>query len=181
MNKCKILRDLMQTLDTIVVEGTNNAKIQHVKSILGEYCSDGESFEPPAVDDFFTVDSMQHRVINAVMMDLNENDVVPFSTGIPVDMGTLLFALHEYQHKYHTDNDSLLVDGLSTLESRARRCIEDAINNTGWDAVRTSLKKAYYATLHNKGHTMAYAIFEVRRALQNWLPGFYLKIFIDDE
>lgn len=180
MNKCKILRNLMHTLDTIVVEGTNNATIQHVKSILSDYCEDGTSFEAPKVDDFFTDDVVRQWTINSVMKDLNKNDMAPGLDAIPVGTGTLLFALHEYQHRYHEDDDPLLVDGLSTLESRARGCIEDAISNGGWSFVKSAMTRVYQEAVAGRGRKMVYAIFEVRRALQEWLPEFYVEIFTNE-
>lgn len=181
LNKCVILRAMMTILDIAVVDGTTSETCKRVAKRLGNYCADGTSFDPPSVDDFFTVDSIQHRVINAVMMDLNENDVVPFSTSIPVGMGTLLFALHEYQHRYHEDDDPLLVDGLSTLESRARSCIKDAISNDGWGFVQVAMDRAYQSAVVGRQREMVYRLVEVRQALQDWLPAGYDKIFIAGE
>ena len=42
MNKCKILRDLMVTLDRITANGVVKGQCQHVASKLGEYCAGGE-------------------------------------------------------------------------------------------------------------------------------------------
>lgn len=178
LNKCVILRAMMTILDIAVVDGTTSETCKRVAKRLGDYCADGTSFDAPSVDDFFTVDSIQQRVINAVMKDLNKNDLSPGLDAIPVGMGTLLFALHEYQHRYHEDDDPLLVDGLSTLESRARSCIEDTLLIHGWEDVRTYLKGAYQEAAVGRQREMVYRLVEVRLALQEWLPEFYDEIFI---
>lgn len=178
MNKCKTLRELMQTLDNVILYSMSDDMCRRVVAMLSAYCEDGTSFDAPSADDFFTDDVVRQCTINAVMKDLNKNELGPGLDAIPVGMGTLLFALHEYQHRYHEADDPLLVDGLSTLESRARGCIGDVLINSGWEVVRTYLKDAYHAAMNGRGLTMAYRLFEVRKALQEWLPEFYDEIFI---
>ena len=180
-NKCKILRWLMFMVDNLVMNGVTDDTCREVAKHLGAYCADGESFDPPDVDDFFTDDFIRQQVINAVVEDLNKNDLSPGLDAIPVGMGTLLFALHEYQHRYHEADDPLLVDRLSTLESRARGCIDDVLTNSGWEDVRTYLKGAYQEAVVGRQREMVYRLVEVRRALQEWLPEFYDEIFIAGE
>ena len=168
MNKCKILRDLMHTLDTIMVEGTTNTMRQHVVAMLSEYCSDGTSFDAPSVDDFFTDDVVRQWTINAVMKDFNEIVVNSPSIIIPVNAGTLLFALHEYQHRYHEDDDPLLIDGQSTLEINARDKIREVLNRGGWSFVKSAMTSVYQEATNGRVRRMAYQIFEVRKALQEW-------------
>lgn len=182
-NKCVILRKLMTILDNILANGVNGVTGNHVAEQLKNYRGEQETFDAPTVDEFFSAHSLQHRVLSAVMMELNEDLVLPCHFGIPVPTGTLLFALHEYQHRYHEENDPLLVNGLSTLEIRARNCIGDCIegglSNGKWEAMQSTLSRVYQSAVNGHLIEMAYQLIEVRQSLQYWLPAGYDKIFID--
>ena len=179
MNKCKILRGLMVTLDRITVNGVVKGQCQHVASKLGEYCADGESFVAPTVNDFFEDDVTSHRVTGAVVRWLDKNVEMPEELNCPVGTGTLLFALHEYQHRYHDDDDPTLVDGKSTLEQREWELIESRLAKAEWTFVRFALKKIYRDAVAGRAKEMAFGLFELRKALQDWMPGEYEYIFID--
>ena len=177
-NKCIILRKLMTTLDRTLESGVVNGLCQNIAQRLGNYCADGTSFNAPTLDDFFEVDVIRQRVLDAVMVDVNENVELPEELDCSVGAGTLLFALHEYQHRYHEDDDPLLVEGRSTLENRARNNMESCLENDGWGYVQLAMSRAYQSALGGNGHEMVYRLVEVRQALQDWLPAGYEKIFI---
>ena len=77
MNKCKILRDLMVTLDRITANGVVKGQCQHVASKLGDYCADGTSFNAPTLDDFFEDDVTSRRVTSVVVRELDKNVEMP--------------------------------------------------------------------------------------------------------
>lgn len=178
-NKCVILRKLMTTLDRTLGSGVVNGLCQNIAQRLGNYCADGTSFNAPTLDDFFEVDVIRQRVLDAVMVDVNKNVELPDELDCSVGAGTLLFALHEYQHRYHEDDDPLLVAGRSTLEKRARNNMESCLENDGWGYVQLAMSRAYQSALAGHGREMVYRLVEVRQALQDWLPAGYEKIFID--
>lgn len=178
-NKCVILRKLMTTLDRTLDSGVVKGLCQNIAQRLGNYCADGTSFNAPMLDDFFEVDVIRHRVLVAVMADVNENVELPEELDCSVGAGTLLFALHEYQHRYHEDDDPLLVAGRSTLENRARNNMESCLGNDGWGYIQLAMSRAYQSALAGHGREMVYRLVEVRQALQDWLPAGYEKIFID--
>nr|DAX27458.1 MAG TPA: hypothetical protein [Caudoviricetes sp.] len=180
MNKCKILRDLMVTLDRITANGVVKGQCQHVASKLGEYCAGVESFVAPTVNDFFEDDVTSRRVTGVVVCGLDKNVEMPEELNCPVGIGTLLFALHEYQHRYHDDDDPTLVDGKSTLELREWELIESLLKKAEWTFVQIALKKTYFDAVAGRAKEMAFGLFELRKALQDWLPAEYVKIFIDD-
>lgn len=180
-NKCVILRKLMTLLDNILVNGVNGTTGNQIAEQLRNYRGEQETFDVPTVDDFIGAHDLQHRVLNAVMMDLNKSVVMPVHVGIPVPVGTLLFALHEYQHRYHEDDDQLLVDGLSTLEYRARNCIEDQISRGGWSFVQSAIYRVYQSAVDGHLIEMAYRLIDVRQALREWLSPDYVNIFIDSK
>ena len=105
--------------------------------------------------------------------------VLPVNVDISTSVGTLLFALHEYQNRYHDNDDPLLVDGLSTLEIRARKCIEEVISKGGQSFVQSAMGRVYDSAVCGHFHKMVYRLIDVRRALQDWLPAEYVNIFID--
>lgn len=177
-NKCVILRWLMTTLDKLVVDGVNEVHCTFVAKHLGDYCADGTSFNAPTLDDFFEVDVIRQRVLDAVMVDVDKNVELPDELDCSVGAGTLLFALHEYQHRYHEDDDPLLVAGRSTLENRARNNMESCLGNDGWGYVQLAMSRAYQSAFAGHGREMVYRLVEVRQALQDWLPAGYEKIFI---
>ena len=179
-NKCVILRWLMTTLDKLVVDGANEVHCTFVAKHLGDYCADGTSFNAPTLDNFFADDVIAQRTFGAVIRDINNVYELPRSLDVPMGAGDLLFALHEYQHRHHADNETTLKDGLSTLELHARRCIKDCLGNYGWDDVCAALNHTYKAAVEGKGVLTVYHLAEVRKALQDWLPAEYVKIFIDD-
>lgn len=178
-NRCVILRKLMTILDNVLVNGVNNEMCERVVDLLDKYRGERETFDAPTMDDFFEGNNIQHRVLNAVMMDLNENLVLPFHLGMPVPAGTLFFALHEYQHRYHDEDDPLLVAGRSSLENQARNKIEDIICNDEWGPMQLAMSRVYQAALNKRLVEMAYQLIEVRQAIQDWMPDGYEKIFID--
>ena len=93
--------------------------------------------------------------------------------------GTLLFALHEYQHRYHDDDEPMLVDGKSTLEQREWELVASRLTKAEWTFVRFALKKIYRDAVAGRAKEMAFGLFELRKALQDWMPGEYEYIFID--
>ena len=177
--KTVILRKLMTTLDRIVVDGVTDDDCRLVAALLRDYRGDGQTFVAPMVDDFFVTSAMTQRTLATVIQYLNNNVLFPDRLGIPAGTGTLLFALHEYQHRYHEADDPMLVDGLSTLESHARVCIEDALSNPGWSSVAEAMTRAYHEAESGRGRNMVYRLFEVRQALREWLPSCYGEIFIN--
>lgn len=179
-NKCKTLCWLMTTLDKLVVDGVNEVHCTFVAKNLRDYCSEVQLIEAPTVDDFFADDVIAQRTFGAVIRDINNVYELPRSLDVPMGAGDLLFALHEYQHRHHADNETTLKDGLSTLELHARRCIKDCLGNYGWDDVCAAINHTYKAAVEGKGVLMIYHLAEVRKALQDWLPAEYVKIFIDD-
>lgn len=179
MNKCKILRDLMVTLDRITANGVVKGQCQHVASKLGDYCADGTSFNAPMLDDFFEDDVTSRRVTSVVVRELDKNVEMPEELSCPVGTGTLLFALHEYQHRYHDDDEPMLVDGKSTLEQREWELVASRLTKAEWTFVRFALKKIYRDAVAGRAKEMAFGLFELRKALQDWMPGEYEYIFID--
>ena len=143
MNKCKILRDLMVTLDRITANGVVKGQCQYVASKLGDYCAEGTSFNAPTLDEFFEDDVTSRRVTSVVVCELDKNVEMPEELSCPVGTGTLLFALHE------------------------------------WTFVQIAMKRTYQAAVAGRGKEMAFGLFELRKALQDWMPGEYENIFID--
>lgn len=179
-NKCVILRKLMNILDNDLVNGVNRTTCNRVVEKLDNYRGEDKAFEKPTVDDFFISNSIRHRTINVVMVDVNNHVELPEILNCPVGAGTLLFALHEYQHRYHEDDDDpLLVDGKSTLELRARDNMEHCLRNDGWANVQLALELVYKSAKDALHIEMAYQLIEVRQAIHGWMPAGYEKIFID--
>lgn len=179
MNKCKILRDLMVTLDRITANGVVKGQCQHVASKLGDYCADGTSFNAPTLNDFFEDDVTSRRVTSVVVSELDKKVEMPEELSCPVGTGTLLFALHEYQHRYHDDDEPMLVDGKSTLEQREWELVASRLTKAEWTFVQIAMKRTYQAAVAGRGKEMAFGLFELRKALQDWMPGEYENIFID--
>ena len=178
-NKCVILRKLMNILDNVLANGVNGLTCKRVAEQLDNYRGESQTFDTPAVDDFFRSNSISHRALNAVMADVDNHVELPEILNCPVGAGTLLFALHEYQHRYHEDDDPLLVDGKSTLELRARGNIEHGLGNDGWGSVQLAMCRVYESAKDRQLIETAYRLIEVREAIQDWLPAGYEKIFID--
>lgn len=178
-NKCKTLRWLMFMVDNLVMNGVTDKTCSEVARQFGAYCADGKSFDAPTLDDFFAVDVIRQRVLDAVMVEVNENVELPDELDCSVGAGTLLFALHEYQHRYHEDDNPLLVAGRSTLENRARNRIEDIICDDEWGPMQLAMSRAYQSAVAGHPREMVYRLVELRQAIQDWLPAGYEKIFID--
>lgn len=178
-NKCVILRNLMTILDNVLVNGVNDTTCKRVVEQLDNYRGEDKSFDVPPAGDFFSVQTIHQRVLDAVMKDVDNHVGLPEILNCPVGAGTLLFALHEYQHRYHENDDPLLVDGKSTLELRARDNIEHCLGNDGWWNMQLAMARVYKSATDALLIEMAYQLIEVRQAIQEWLPDGYEKIFID--
>lgn len=190
MNKLFRLRNVFVTLDGVLQGLVPNDKrdetvapltMHSLGEVMKRYIDHVNEGDFKA-DDFFNNHSTEEKFLEIVARQEEEDTPLTPLLGKLTNTRTILLAMHEYQHRYHEDDDDLLDDnGRSLLEAEAWDIAGELCNKLQGIDVDDHIFNVYdtYANMDvSCVAEIIYGLSKLRNQITKVVPEVYLPLII---